>query len=93
MLPQKAQPGTNINYLSLFASKLGRAWHYTSEVHCRTPGAYRVFIIAFSTCQADGQRSPASSAAHWTGQVGCVGLDFTAKLLKQPPPLGQAVLS
>ena len=28
MLPQKAQPGTNINYLSLFASKLGCAWHY-----------------------------------------------------------------
>ena len=28
MLPRKAQPGTNINYLSLFASKLGCAWHY-----------------------------------------------------------------
>jgi len=27
----------------------------TSIVHCRTPGAYRVFIIAFSACQADGQ--------------------------------------
>ena len=28
MLPQKAQPGTNINYWSLLASELGCAWHY-----------------------------------------------------------------
>ena len=43
MLPQKAQPGTNINYLSLFASKLGCARHYF-----KTPGAYRVFIIVLA---------------------------------------------
>ena len=71
MLPQKAQPGPNINYLYIICHYLLPSWDapgITSIVHCRTPGAYRVFIIAFSACQADGLKvsSVQRRALDWT---------------------------